>query len=65
MVSNLSVGVFEKGILHLINNFGKSVFMVCVHHSGKKKGSGNKVSKTEVTICNHQADSSLYVWPDV
>ena len=22
-------------------------------------------SKNKVTICNHQADSSLYVWPDV
>ena len=21
--------------------------------------------KIEVTICNHQADSPLYVWPDV
>ena len=23
------------------------------------------VTNIEVTICNHQADSPLYVWPDV
>ena len=23
------------------------------------------LSKIKVTICNHQADSPLYVWPDV
>ena len=23
------------------------------------------LGKIEVTICSHQADSSLYVWPDV
>ena len=25
----------------------------------------NPLGKIKVTICNHQADSPLYVWPDV
>ena len=56
---------------------GKDTYSTSTLNMGEEGGGGDKVSmlahtyshkssrKIKVTICSHQANSPLYVWPDV
>ena len=47
-------------LVHCFNNMRRDKVNMLIHTYPHKP-----LRKIKVTICNHQADSPLYVWPDV
>ena len=61
--SSVQIYLFRRVMKHIIlvffNPLGDKVSMLTHTYPHKP------LKKIEVTICNHQADSPLYVWPNV